>query len=401
MDRPDDTSKARSGRSQHAADAPSSALPTHLQQRIEAQRTQEVEDPAYDLVPMIQEALAIAGADIKIISSPWSPPSWMKENETDTMTNGSLQEQYRPIWAEYFSKYLTAYAAEGIDIWAITPQNQPLHASDARWDSNGWSNTAARDVLRDHLGPRLEQDGHLDPSDLEAGVRVLVYDHNKSVMNEYVAPTYADPDATKYAWGTAFHWYTNSELDDNDWYAEELELLHTTYPDKVMIHTESSIDIQADNPIGQYWGTSTDYAGQFSPFRTYAFDVITDLNHWTQGYVEWCIILSNEGKPNPYDNFNSAPVLINPVTDEVIYTPLYYLLSHFSKFIRPGAHRVDITSPSLPGGVIFTAAQNPDGTIAVVVFNDNDIPFDLEVQVASKTFRAQIAPHALQTHHLR
>lgn len=360
-----------------------------------------LEEPTYDLIPMIQEALAIPGADFEIIASPWSPPSWMKQNETAEMTNGSLQTQYHAIWAEYFSKYLTAYAAEGIDIWAITPQNEPLHAADAVWDSNGWSGTAARDFLRDHLGPRLESDGHLNTADLTEGVRVLIYDHNKSVMNDYVAPTYGDPEASKYAWGTGFHWYTNSQLDENNWYMDELELLHSTYPDKVMIHTESSIDIQADNPVGQYWEESTDYAGTFLPFMTYAYDVITDLNHFTQGYVEWCIILSNEGKPNPYNNFNSAPVLINPETDEVTYTPLYYLLSHFSKFIRPGAHRVAVSSPDAPSGVIFTAAQNPDGTLAVVIFNNNDAPFNLQMNVLGHTFRSQIAPNALQTHHLR
>jgi glucosylceramidase len=361
----------------------------------------KLEDASYDLIPMIREAQDIPGADFKVIASPWSPPSWMKSGETSKMTNGSLQEKYQPIWAEYFSKYLTAYADEGINIWALTIQNEPLHADNARWDSNGWSAIAARDFLRDHLGPRLEMDGHLNTADLESGVRVLLYDHNKSVMNDYVAATFADPEAAKYAWGTGFHWYTNSELDENNWYAAELALLHKTYPERAMIHTESSIDINVNDPIGQYWTTSTDYAGKFIPFTTYAYDIITDLNNWTQGYVEWCIILSNEGKPNPYNNFNSAPVLINPETDEVIYTPLYYLLSHFSKFIRPGAHRIELNSDSDIDGVIYTAAKNPDGTIALVVFNNNESTFDISVSLDGVTFNQQIAAHAMQTLHLR
>ena len=360
-----------------------------------------LEDAAYDLIPMILEAQSIHGADFKIIASPWSPPSWMKSGETGEMTNGYLQEKYHPLWAGYLSEYLSAYAAHGIDIWAITPQNEPLHAHDARWDSNGWSATQARDFLRDHLGPRLEMDGHLNTADLEAGVRVLVYDHNKSVMNDYVAPTYSDSGASKYAWGTAFHWYAASDVDDNRWYAAELARLHESYPDKVMIHTESSIDINAQDPVGQYWTVSTDYAGKFIPFNTYAYDIITDLNNWTQGYVEWCIILSNEGKPNPYDNFNSAPVLINPETDEVIYTPLYYLLSHFSKFIRPGAYRIDLHSDAATPGVIYTAAKNPNGTIAVVVFNSNEVAYDLGVELGASVYNVQIAPNAIQTIHLR
>ncbi|MBW8191131.1 hypothetical protein K0504_08800 [Neiella marina] len=360
----------------------------------------ELDDPSYDLIPMILEAKSIAGADFNIIASPWSPPSWMKTGETAEMTNGHLLPKYHATWAKYISKYITAYAEQGIELWAITPQNEPLHAHDARWDSNGWTATEARDFLRDHLGPQLVKDGHLDTADLEAGVRVLIYDHNKDEMNNYVAPTYQDPDASKYAWGTGFHWYTNSKLAENNWYQAELAELQQNWPGKAMIHTESSIDIDADDPIGQYWRLSTDYAGTFIPFDTYAYDIITDLNHGTQGYVEWCVILSHKGQPNPYDNFNSAPVLINPTTNEVIYTPLYYLLSHFSKFIRPDAHRIGLEGDAIEG-LTYTAAHNPDGSIAVVAFNRNDQPYTLALTLDGNHYTADIAARAMQTIHLR
>ena len=360
----------------------------------------ELIEPSYDIIPMILEASNIPGADFKIIASPWSPPSWMKTGETANMTNGTLLPKYYGLWATYLSKYVSAYAEKGITIWAITPQNEPLHSHDARWDSSGLTAEQGRDFLRDHLGPQLVKDGHLILNDLDSGLRVLIYDHNKSSMNDYVTPTYQDPEASKYAWGTGFHWYANSELEENNWYAEALDTLRTTWPDKGMIHTESSIDIDAKDPIGQYWRESTDYAGTFVPFETYAYDIITDLNHGTQGYVEWCSILSNKGQPNPYDNFNSAPVLINPVTDEVIYTPLYYLLSHFSKFIRPDAHRIGLKGEEVKG-LIYTAAKNPDGSIAVVVFNKNEEVHELSITLEPNTYTMQIAPRAIQTIHLR
>ena len=360
----------------------------------------ELVEPSYDLIPMILEASSIPGANFKIIASPWSPPSWMKTGETAKMTNGTLQPKYYGLWAEYISKYVSAYAEKGINLWAITPQNEPLHAHNAAWDSNGFTAEQGRDFLRDHLGPQLVKDGHLNLDDLEAGLRVLIYDHNKSTMNEYVNATYQDAEASKYAWGTGFHWYTNSELKDNNYYAEELATLQKTWPNKAMIHTESSIDIDANDPIGQYWRASTDYAGTFVPFETYAYDIITDLNHGTQGYVEWCSILSHKGQPNPFNNYNSAPILINPVTDEVIYTPLYYLLSHFSKFIRPDALRIG-TKGEATEGIIYTAAKNTDGSIAVVVFNKNDKAYELSITLETKTFTMQIAPRAVQTIHLR
>jgi len=363
-------------------------------------RNIELVEPKYDIIPMILEASSIPGSNFKIIASPWSPPSWMKAGETAEMTNGYLLPKYYGLWAKYLSMYVSAYKEEGINLWGITPQNEPLHAHDARWDSSGFSPEQGRDFLRDHLGPQLVKDGHLNLENLDAGLRVLIYDHNKSVMNDYITPTYQDPEASKYAWGTAFHWYANSELDENNWYAKELDELRTTWPDKGMIHTESSIDIDADDPIGQYWRESTDYAGKFIPFDTYAYDIITDINHGTQGYIEWCIILSHQGQPNPYDNFNSAPVLINPITDEVIYTPLYYLLSHFSKFIRPNALRIGLEGAEIEG-LIHTAAKNPDGSIAVVVFNRNKESYQLSLNIETNNHKVLIGPRTMQTIHLQ
>ncbi|MBT8191662.1 MAG: hypothetical protein KJO29_14620 [Bacteroidia bacterium] len=176
----------------------------------------ELIEPGYDIIPMILEASSIPGANFKIIASPWSPPSWMKTGETAEMTNGSLLPEYYGLWAKYLSKYVSAYKEKGINVWGITPQNEPLHAHDARWDSNGFTPEQGRDFLRDHLGPQLEKDGHLNTNDLNAGLRVLIYDHNKSEMINYVTSTYKDPEASKYAWGTAFHWYANSQLEENN-----------------------------------------------------------------------------------------------------------------------------------------------------------------------------------------
>ncbi|MGV6831413.1 MAG: glycoside hydrolase family 30 protein [bacterium] len=367
----------------------------------ENEQVQEIElvEPSYDIIPMILEASEVTEADFKIVASPWSPPSWMKSGETGEMTNGSLMPKYYNLWASYLSKYISAYKEQGIDIWAITPQNEPLHAHDARWDSNGFTPEQGLEFLRDHLGPQLVNDGHLNINDLESGLRVLIYDHNKSTMLDYVTPTYNDPEAAKYAWGTAFHWYANSELDENNWYSEDLKTHRKNWPNKGLIHTESSIDIDADDPIGQYWRESTDYAGVFVPFDTYAYDIISNLNSGTQGYIEWCMILSHKGQPNPYDNFNSAPVLINPETDQVIYTPLYYLLSHFSKFIRPNALRIGVEGDNITG-VTYTVAKNEDDSIVVVIFNSNKEPYELDITLEEGIYTSIIAPRSLQTIHL-
>ena len=109
--------------------------------------------------------------------------------------------------------------------------------------------------------------------------------------------------------------------------------------------------------------------------------------------------MSNQGQPNPYDNFNSAPVLINPETDEVIYTPLYYLLSHFSKFIRPDAYRIALEGDEVEG-LIYTAAKNPDGSIALVIFNKNEEPHNLSIALDNNTYELKITPRTMQTIHI-
>jgi glucosylceramidase len=358
----------------------------------------ELIEPGYDIIPMILEASKIPEANFNIIASPWSPPSWMKTGETDIMTNGSLMPKYYSLWAKYLSKYVSAYKKEGITLWGITPQNEPLHAHDARWESNGFTPEQGRDFLKFHLGPQLVNDGHLNLDNLEDGLRIIIFDHNKSNLIDYVTPTYSDPEAAKYAWGTGFHWYANSELEENNWFRENLNRHAENWPNKGMIHTESSIDIDAEDPIGQYWRESTDYAGTFVPFDTYVNDIITDLNAGTQGYIEWCMILSNNGQPNPYDNFNSAPVLINPETDEVIYTPLYYLLSHFSRFIRPNSKRIGTKGDPIKG-ITYTAAKNKDGSIVLVIFNKNEEPNQVSISLGADTYSSKINARSLQTIH--
>ena len=143
----------------------------------------ELIEPNYDIIPMILEASNIPEANFKIIASPWSPPSWMKTGETAEMTNGTLLPEFYGLWAKYLSKYVSAYAKEGINLWGITPQNEPLHAHDARWDSNGFTPEQGRDFLRDHLGPQLVKDGHLNLENLDDGLRVLIYDHNLSLIH--------------------------------------------------------------------------------------------------------------------------------------------------------------------------------------------------------------------------
>jgi glucosylceramidase len=366
----------------------------------------ELVDPDYDLLPMIREAMAVPGADFKLLASPWSPPAWMKEGEHAQMTGGWLRKDedtngrriYYDAWARYLVKYLQAYADAGAPLWALTPQNEPGHAEHARWDSSYWDAEDSRVFIADYLGPAMVEAGLIDTDDLAAGVKLFIYDHNKADLFDFVIHLLSDTKTAQYVYGSAFHWYAINLEGVTDYRGDVLRKLAQQFPDKALLHTESSIDIHPDSPVDQYWDPmNRDWTGgRFTPFSQYAIDVITDLNNGSIGYIEWCMILSRTGGPNPYNNFNSAPVLIDPLEDTVLYTPLYYLLSHFSKYIRPGAHRIGYEA-DLPEGIFLTAAKNTDGSLAIVVFNENTEPQALELLVDGQTVRTSLSAQGLQT----
>jgi glucosylceramidase len=365
-----------------------------------------IDDPAFDLLPMIQAAQKIPCADFRIVASPWSPPSWMKTGEHAEMTGGHLKRDtddqgkrtYYDLWARYLVKYVQAYAEQGVDIWALTPQNEPGHADHARWDTCYWSAEWQREFIADYLGPELEKAGLIDPADLTKGLELYAFDHNKADLLDFAPVVLDDPKAAKYVRGIAIHWYAINLGGKQDFRGEALAELGRRYPDKTILHTESSIDLHPDDPIGQYWDPENEdwTRGRFTPFSQYAIDIITDLNHGVTGYIDWCVVLSATGGPNPYDNFNSASVLVDAENDTVLYTPLYYLLGHFSKFIRPGAHRLGVAG-DLPDGIHATAARNTDGSIVVVVFNDNAEPVTYAVDLDGKPVTGTIAGDAIQT----
>ena len=127
----------------------------------------DIESPDFDLLPLIKAAREIPGADFRILASPWSPPSWMKDGEHAEMTGGHLKRDqdengrliYYDAWARYLVAFAEAYAAEGVPLWALTPQNEPGHAENARWDTCFWSAEWQREFVADYLGPALADGG--------------------------------------------------------------------------------------------------------------------------------------------------------------------------------------------------------------------------------------------------
>ena len=349
-----------------------------------------------DIIPMIKEAQEVSRDGFKIVSSPWTAPPWMKDNKD--WRGGKLLPKYYDTWALFFSKYLDAYAEQGIDIWGFTVENEPL-GNDNNWESMHFTAKEMTDFVQNHLGPRLEADGKSD-------VKILGYDQNREHLNEWVDEMFRDEASSKYYDGTAIHWYASTF----EVFPEALQYAHQKAPDKHLIQTEACVD--AEVPKWQddawYWSKeATDWGWDWAPedqkplhpkyvpVYRYARDIIGCLNNWVDGWIDWNMVLDRQGGPNWFENWCVAPVLVDPDQDEVYFTPIYYTMSHFSRFIRPGAVRIGVenTDDSLQ----VTAAENPDGTIAVVILNQGSEPTNFSLGLGENTTDITIDGQALQT----
>ncbi len=363
---------------------------------LELEKFSIEEDRKY-LLPMIKAAQAVSKDGFSIIASPWTAPPWMKDN--GKWVGGKLKPENRNIWALYFSKYLKAYEKEGIPIWAVTVVNEPL-GNGNNWESMYYTPSEMTDFVRDFLGPKLELDGW-------GKVKILGYDQNRGEeLEEWVKEMYKDKASSHYFDGTAIHWY-NSTFD---YFPASLELSHKLAPGKHLINTEACIDAQV--PVWKddswYWSEEAKDWGwtwapehlkhlhpKYVPVFRYARDIIGCLNHHVDGWVDWNMVLDKQGGPNWFKNWCTAPVIVDPESDEVYFTPLYYTLAHFSKYIRPGAIRIGITHQNLD--IMATAAVNPDGTIAVVVFNPTEQEREIQLKIGSESIGSRIAAKAIQT----
>lgn len=349
-----------------------------------------------DLIPFIKDAMATSEDGFKIFASPWTAVPWMKDN--NNWVGGKLLPEYYDTWALFFSKYADAYKAEGIDIWGFTVENEPL-GNGNNWESMHFSAEEQNDFVMNHLGPKLEADGKGD-------LKILGYDQNRDHLKEWVDVMYENEETSKYYAGTAIHWYASTF----DWFPEVLQYAHEKAPNKLLIQTEACVD--AEVPVWQddkwYWKKeATDWGftwapekdkhlhPKYAPVNRYARDIIGCLNNWVDGWVDWNMVLDTKGGPNWFENWCIAPVIVDPDKDEVYFTPLYYTMAHFSKFIRPEAKVIGLENSDKD--LMVTAAQNPDGSFAVVVFNEGDSNKTINLSLNDKTNAISISAKAIQT----
>jgi glucosylceramidase len=306
-------------------------------------------------IDFIQRALKTARGNLKVFASPWSPPAWMKTND-DMLHGGKLKPEYFQTWADYYVKYIEAYQKEGIPIWGLTVQNEAMAVQ--VWESCIFTAAEERDFVRDYLGPTLHKNGLAD-------VKLMIWDHNRGIMYQRAEVVYDDPQASKYVWGTGYHWYIGRHFDN-------VRMVHDAFPDKKLLYTEAG--------MGGDWRTAVNLAR----------NMIIDLNNWANGWTFWNLVLDENRGPRHAGGTGrgSSIVTLDTRTGELTFNPPYYYFGHFSRFIRPGAKRIACTSNS--DDFLATAFVNPDGKVAVVVLNlaTSEQPFQVWVQGKAVKYRA-------------
>ncbi|MFA7421716.1 MAG: glycoside hydrolase family 30 protein [Melioribacteraceae bacterium] len=323
-------------------------------------------------IPLIKQAIAKAGGKLTLYASPWSPPAFMKDTK-NMLRGGKLLPDYFEPWAMYFTKFIKAYEAEGIPVWGITVQNEPMATQ--KWESCIYTAEEERDFLKNYLGPVMEREGL-------GNKKIIVWDHNRDLINHRVNTILSDPGAAKYAWGVGFHWYET-------WAGgvpmfENVGEVKKAFPNTNLIFTEGCAE-SFDSTHYNYWPNA----------ERYGRSMINDFNNGTVGWTDWNILLDEKGGPNHVENFCFAPVHADTRTGELIYTPSYYYIGHFSKFIQPGAKRISTVASR--SHLLTTSFLNKDGRIATVVMNQSNLKINYKLYVGSNAAQVEILPHSIQT----
>eukprot|EP01033_Poteriospumella_lacustris_P014197 gene14198-10144_t len=284
-----------------------------------------------EIIPLLREAMAASELNIRLVASPWSPPAWMKTPSPSTgkssmlgsVTPNGLRNEARVkyAWAKYISRFVSAYKAKGVDIWAVTPQNEPEFP--APWEACSYNASFESDFINHFLGPILR---HEHPH-----LKLLAFDHNKDHLEAWTKEILGK-DKHNYVDGMAFHWYGGEDrMTDGTYGYEAVKATYEMAPNKLLLSTEgcSCPGVWLNN-----WLRA----------ERLGHDILYDLMNYAQGWIDWNLLLDETGGPNHLGNNCDASLLAMDGHSRLHIQPKYYYMAHFSKFVLPGAKRVATTA---------------------------------------------------------
>jgi glucosylceramidase len=334
-----------------------------------------------EILPLLRQARAL-NPNLKIMATPWSPPAWMKTS--DSLIGGRFKDDPRvyDAYARYFVRFIEDYKRAGVPIDAITLQNEPQNRN-----PSGYPGMDLRDPEEARLavavGRTLRRAG--------LHTKILGYDHNWSLHPndvgppddpanpEYARSLLSDPAASRYLAGTAFHCYSGDP--------DSQTTLHDLFPAKDIYFTECSGIVSGDPattfPDTLHWHTR--------------FLTVGATRNWAKTVITWNLALDPAGGPhNGGCDTCTGVVTVDPSTGHATPQADYYVLGHVTRFIRPGAVRVDST---VAGNAWNVAFRNPDGSLVLVVVNDDwgTTAQRFNVSAAGRSFSYELPAGAVAT----
>ena len=314
------------------------------------------------VIPMIKEAQELS--DISFFASPWSPPAYMKTSARMNQ-GGSLKKEYYELWSQYFVKFIEEYKKNGIDISAVTVQNEPATAP--RWESCVYTPEEEAYFVKNHLGKKMK----------DMGVKVMFWDHNRSWLIDRALAVLADKEAAEYIDAVACHWYRGDHF-------ENLAIFHDMFPDKEIFFSEGCYEYS----LGEM---DTVKIGE-----KYAHDIIGNFNNYCTTFCDWNLVLDENGGPNHVGNLCDAPIMIDTKNDKIYVHDSYYYIGHFSKYVKKGAKRIG--SSKWCSEIDTVSFKNPDGTIVSVVLNRTNDDLDFAFKLGDTFISCKAEARSIATY---
>ena len=317
------------------------------------------------ILPMLTDAERIYGGKLEIMLSPWSPPAYMKTNGKRDH-GGTLKRCYWKRWAEYICRYIDEFLKRGFSVTMLTLQNEPKAVQ--TWDSCIYTAQEEKEFLRDFIWPSLVAHG------MES-IQIYIWDHNKERALEW-AETMIDAETAPMIAGLAFHWYSGDHF-------EALQMIRERFPDKKLLLSEACIEFSKYSA-----------AEHLKNAQKYAHDIIGDLNAGMSTFLDWNLVLNEQGGPNYVGNFCDAPFLFDTSVGKLMEQELQGYLWHFSHFLTSGAVRIGISKYT---ETIEATAFQTDEQITVVLLNRTTEPLDLYLRIQNVCAPLTLPPQSIAT----
>jgi glucosylceramidase len=350
------------------------------------------------LIPFLQDAGKAAGGRLKLFASPWSPPAYMKDNGS-MFGGGKLLGQYRDTWAHYYAKYVKAFRAEGIDICAVSVQNEPNAVQ--TWESCFYGAGDERSFLKENLIPALDAEGLSD-------LGIIIWDHNRERVYDRAKEILSDPEVGKHVWAVGHHWYSGDHFD-------AMRLVHDELK-KPLICTEICGALGSD-PL--------------ELAERYGREICENLNHYDIAVCDWNLLLNENGGPfhnrgvsgilhahsrtllanlrrkaresrqekgAVHDAVNSgcsAPVMADTRTRSFRLTPAYFYIGQFSRYVKRGAKRIAVSKYT--DSLSVTAAKNPDGSFVCILMNSSGLDLPAVLRFRGGCTMLRMPAHSIAT----